>query len=571
MSGRQVKPRPKLGDVTSEILDWAPHEYPGIPGTPSTPDMSATRRLAYGLIALLLGLTSGVGTALVGINLPILQGELGLDPQQGTWISVTYAIFSVSMNLLLIKYRQQFGLTNFAKVFVAVYAVAAVGHLLTGTFLGSLILRAISGVSGAALGSLGVMYMTQALPAKYRLVTIVLGIGAMGVSLPFVWMFSPHLATLGGWQGLYAVEAGLALASLAAIYALNPPPGIQVHSFEWKDFVSFGLLASGFGLVVAAAAQGRSHWWIDAPWIGWALAGGVVLIVAGAVFEHYRTNPLVDTRWFLSFGFLNFAVTILIIRMLLSEQPFGSTGLLTTLGFGPEQFFDLYAVVLVGAVLGVLVSAWLVNLSPMTVMLQIPLSLACIAIGAFIDAHASAATHPSNLYFSQFLLGFASSMFIGAAVIFGIFQLMQRGLGSVITFAVAVGVSQTLGGQVGAALLSTFQAMRAQHHLAYLTEGLVAADPQTASMLQMYGGAYGAAIADPALRQAQGLSTFAQQVIQQANILAFNDAFWLLGWASVALLVVNVLTIAHMAVQSRKQKAAQSSQGAGQAAGAVAL
>lgn len=570
MWGRGDRPRPKLGDVTSEILDWGPHEYPAIPGTPSTPDMSARRRLAYGLVGLLLGITSGVGVALVGVNLSVIQGELGLEPRQATWLSAIYVIFNVSMNLLLIKYRQQYGLTNFAKVFVAVYAVAAVGHLLTGSFLGSLMVRAISGVAAAAFSALGVMYMTQALPAKYRLVTIVLGIGTMGVSLPLVWMLSPHLVTLGGWQGLYAAEAGLALASLAAVYVLNPPPGIQVHSFEWKDFVSFGLIAPGFGFLVAAISQGRSYWWTDTPWIGGALAVGVVLIVAGAVFEHYRTNPLIDTRWFFSLGFVNFAVTILIIRMLLSEQPFGSTGLLTTLGFGQEQFGGLYAVVLVGAVTGVLVSAWLVKLSPMSVMIQIPFSLACIAAGAFIDAHASAATHPSNLYLSQFLLGFASSMFIGAAVIFGIFQLMSRGLGSVITFAVTVGVTQTLGGQVGAALLSTFQSMRSQHHLAYLSEGLVASEPRTASMLQMYGGAYGGVISDPALGQAQGVSTFAQQVIQQANILAFNDAFWLLGWAAVIMLIVNLATIAHMAVQSRK-KAAQSPQAAGQAAGAVAL
>ncbi|MCL2894752.1 MFS transporter [Brenneria tiliae] len=541
----------RLGDVIGEIPDWKPHERPAIPGTPSTPDLPPRTRFYYGLAALLLGLTGGFGTALVGVNLSAMQGELGLEPVQGTWLSCIYVMFNVSMNLLLIKYRQQFGLTSFTKVFMLIYALAAVGHLLSDTYAGALAMRAVSGVAGAALGALAVMYMAQALPARFRLQTIILGIGASQLAMPLAWIISPSLLDYGSWQSLYALEAGFAVASLAAVYAFPLPPGIRVHAFERKDFISFGLLAPGFALLVAVVAQGRNHWWFDTAWLGWALAAAVALLGAGLAFEHRRKNPLLDTHWLFSLGFMNFAFSMLLVRMLLSEQPFGSTGLLMTLGFGAEQMRELYGVVLVATLAGVLVSAFSLLISTRLIVVQLLLSLALIAVGAFMDAHATAATHPINLYFSQALLSFSGAMFMGAAVIIGIGHLMARGLQSVVTFAVMFGVTQILGGQLGAAILSTFQAVRVQHHLSYLSEGVAIADAQSAAAVQEYGGVAGVA----------------QLANQQAGILAFNDVFLLIGSFAVLQLLINV---ADMIWQAVKRRNAPQPQPAGDNAAAAA-
>lgn len=541
----------RLGEVIGETPEWKAHERPAIPGTPATPDLPVHVRVGYGLIGLLLGLTGGFGTALVGVNLTAIQGELGLDPVQATWLSCTYVMFNVSMNLLLIKYRQQFGLTSFTKVFMVIYAVAAVGHLLSDSFAGALAMRALSGVAGAALGALAVMYMTQALPARFRLQTMILGIGASQLAMPLAWIISPSLLDYASWQSLYALEAGFAVASLAAVYALALPQGIRVHSFERKDFISFALLAPGFALLVAVIAQGRNHWWFDTAWLGWALAGAIALLGAGLAFEHRRENPLLDTHWLFSVGFFNFAFSLLLVRMLLSEQPFGSTGLLTTLGFGPEQMRALYGVVLLATLAGVLVGAFSLLISNKLVMVQLLVSLVLIAVGAFMDAHASIDTHPLNLYLSQALLSFSGAMFMGAAVIIGIGHLVARGLQSIVTFAVMFGVTQILGGQLGAAILSTFQAVRMQHHLAYLSEGVAIGDAQAAAAVQAYGGVAG----------------LAQQASQQASILAFNDVFLLIGGFAVLQLLVN---IAEMVWQSIKRKNAPPPQPAAGNASAAA-
>ena len=50
-------------------------------------------------------------------------------------------------------------------------------------------------------------------------------------------------------------------------------------------------------LLCAVLSLGRIEWWRDAAWIGWALAGSIVLVAAGSAYEHFRANPLINTRW----------------------------------------------------------------------------------------------------------------------------------------------------------------------------------------------------------------------------------------------------------------------------------
>lgn len=55
--------------------DWAPHEKPAILGSPSTPIHSAPKRVAYGIVGLLVCLTGALGNAVVTANLQNLQGS----------------------------------------------------------------------------------------------------------------------------------------------------------------------------------------------------------------------------------------------------------------------------------------------------------------------------------------------------------------------------------------------------------------------------------------------------------------------------------------------------------------
>lgn len=68
--------------------------------------------------------------------------------------------------------------------------------------------------------------------------------------------------------------------------------------FEKKRFHHLYFTGPRYGADMRSAVPGASRMvWFEAPWIGWSLATAIVLIVSAIIFEHNRTNPLLNTRW----------------------------------------------------------------------------------------------------------------------------------------------------------------------------------------------------------------------------------------------------------------------------------
>ncbi|RXD62359.1 MFS transporter, partial [Xanthomonas perforans] len=157
--------------------DWQPHERPTLPGSASTPLHPIRRRIQYGLVGVVVALTGGLSNALVTANLTYLQGTLGAYATEMAWLPAAYVMTNMSANLLLVKFRQQFGLRRFTEIFLALYALIAFAHLFVHSLSSAITVRAAHGLVGAALSSLGLYYVIQAFPSKYRLKAVVLGLG----------------------------------------------------------------------------------------------------------------------------------------------------------------------------------------------------------------------------------------------------------------------------------------------------------------------------------------------------------------------------------------------------------
>ena len=248
---------------------WQPHERPSLPGSPSTPLHPTHKRWLFALVGVLVAITGGLGNALVIANLQYLQGALGATTAEMAWLPAAYVMTNVCMNLLLVKFRQQFGLRAFTEVFLVLYALVTFGHLFVNDLSSAIAVRAAHGMVGAALSSLGLYYMIQAFPAKWRLKALVLGLGTAQLALPLARLFSEDLLQIAEWRGLYLFELGLALICLGCVFLLKLPPGDRFKTFEKLDFLTFAILASGVALLCAVLSLGRIDWWLEAPWIGW--------------------------------------------------------------------------------------------------------------------------------------------------------------------------------------------------------------------------------------------------------------------------------------------------------------
>ncbi|KPB80641.1 Transporter [Pseudomonas syringae pv. maculicola] len=505
-----------------------------MPGSPSTPLHSDARRWAFALVGVIVALTGGLGNALVVANLPYLQGALGATSQDIAWLPAAYIMTNVSMNLLLVKFRQQFGLRAFTELFLVLYALVTLAHLFVNDIDSAIAVRAAHGMVGAALSTLGLYYMIQAFPQKWRLKALVLGLGTAQLATPLARLVSEDLLQIAQWRGLYLFELGMALFSLGCVLLLKLPPGDRFKAFEKLDFLTFGLLAGGFALLCAVLSLGRIEWWLEAQWIGLASAASIVLICAGLAIEHNRSNPLLITRWLGSGAILRLGLAVILFRVVLSEQSVGAVGFLQALNMGSQQLHTLYMVMLLGSVAGLAVSALTIN--PAHLIKPLLISLAMMAVGAWMDSHSTNLTRQSNMYLSQFLLAFGGTFFLGPTLVLGISGVLANPR-NMVSFSVLFGITQNIGGLIGSAALGTFQIVREKFHSSHIVEHLTLIDPLVQARLQSYSASYSSVIADPSLRNTQVMRAMATAATREANVLAYNDVFMLISLIAVLTMI----------------------------------
>ncbi len=133
---------------------------PALLGSPSTPLHSPAKRLAYGVVGLLVCLTGALGNAVVTANLQLLQGTFAAWSTEIAWLPAVYVMTNVSINLLLVKFRQQFGLRAFTEGFLVLYVLVTFFHLFVNDLSSAMMVRAAHGMVAAALSSLGIYYGT---------------------------------------------------------------------------------------------------------------------------------------------------------------------------------------------------------------------------------------------------------------------------------------------------------------------------------------------------------------------------------------------------------------------------
>lgn len=506
--------------------EWAPDEKPMLPGSPSTPAHPTKLRLAYLAVGILVTITGGLGNALVAVNLINLQGVLGAYQTETAWLPAAYVMANASMNLLLVKFRQQFGLRLFTECFLVLYALVTLAHLFVNDLGSAIAVRAAHGMLAAAVSPLGLYYTLQGFKKEWRLKGIAISLGTAQLALPLAYIFSGDLLRIAEWRGLYMFELGLALVSLGAVLLLKLPPGDRIKAFRPTDFVTFALFAPGMALLCMVLTFGRVFWWTEQAWIGVALAVSIFLLAAAMCVEHNRANPLLNLRWLTNRSILRVALSLLLVRIVLSEQSVGAVGFLRAVGLDNNQMQSLFLCVLAATVAGIVVSALTVNVKHL--MAPQVIALVLMALGAWMDAHATNQTRVEQMYLSQSLLAFGGTLFIGPSLISMIVTVIGNP-GALISFSVLFGLTQNLGGLIGSALVGTFQIMREKFHSSTIVEGLSSLDPLVAGRIQSGAAAAGQLLADPAARTRQSLASLAASATREANILAYNDVFLMIA------------------------------------------
>ncbi len=144
------------------------------------------------MVGLLVCLTGALGNAVVTANLQLLQGTFAARSTEIARLPAVYVMTNVSINLLLVKFRQQFGLRAFTEGFLVLYVLVTFFHLFVNDLSSAMMVRAAHGMVAAALSSLGIYYRVQARPARHRLKGLTIGITGSSLAIPRRASFPPN-------------------------------------------------------------------------------------------------------------------------------------------------------------------------------------------------------------------------------------------------------------------------------------------------------------------------------------------------------------------------------------------
>jgi MFS family permease len=500
--------------LQEEAYDFAPTDRAILPGSPAHPDHALWRQVVFFLISFLLCITSNLVNGLVQVNAPALMGALGVDSSEIVSLPTVYSMTFIGMNLLLVRFRQQFGLRAFTLLGVGGCCAVMALHLVVGGFTGAVMVHAAAGVAAAPLSALAVYYMMEAMPKRATVTGAVLALGFEQLSTPFARLISTHLVDYDQWRSLYLFEFGLTAICLGAVGLFRLPANQRVDHFRPLDIVTFLLMAPGLALVCAVLGLGAALWWPDRAWFGWALALAVVLIGLALKVESGREHPLLDLKWLTAPTLIRFAVVIVVTRIVLGEQT-SATGFLGLMGVNNDELHAFAGVLLACTFAGAILAGLVFRPNRITELCALAIGL--VAVAAFHDSHATNLVRAPQFFVSQGLIAFATALFMGPAVVFGIGRVIKAGGGPLASFLVLFTSTQNLGGLGGGALLQTFQILREKANSAEIASTVSAIDAATADRI-----AHG------------GLGALQAAATREANVLAYNNTFLLVAVLAAA-------------------------------------
>ena len=544
----QPHDKPSLIEETVEAAEEpAPQAPPAPPLPPAKPFLLSA---AFVCASLLMWITQGIGLNMVAVNIPQLQGGLGATTAETTWLLAAYMAPNVSLTLFLMKIRTQYGLRLFTELGLLAFVLVTSLHWFIHDLNSALIVRFFSGAAASPMSTLGFFYMLEAFPPSKKMSWgLCLALTCTTIGAPLARIISPSLLGIGLWPQLYMLEIGLALMCFATVYTLKLTPIPHQKVLEKLDFISYPLIALGFGLLAMMLVVGRLYWWLEAPWIGVCLAVAFGALALAAAIEFNRENPLLNIRWLTSRQTLTFAGMLLVFRLVLSEQTAGATGMFQALGIYNEQSTGLYWVLIASSVMGGIICAMVIRPGREAYIYTVALLL--IMSGAFMDGHANNLTRPEMMYLSQAMISFGGALFLPPAMAAGLVSALKNGPTYITSFIVVFIFTQSVGGLFGSAVFGSFVTWRQQHHMRALYDQIVMTDPLVAQRIAQLSASVSKVIIDPAYVKAEGAALLGQQIVKEATVLSYNDLFLLVS--AIAAMTLAILIIRRVVVPALYQ------------------
>ena len=482
--------------------------------------------LVLGTISLSLATFMNVlDTSIANVSLSAIAGDLGVSPEQGTWVITSFAVANAISLPLTGWLTQRYGQVRLFTASVLLFVLASLACGLAPSIELLIFFRIVQGAVAGPMIPLSQTLLLASYPKEKA-----------GTALA-MWSMTTLVAPvagplLGGW-----ITDNM---SWPWIFYINIPVGLAAAAVTWMiyrsretatrklpiDAVGLGLLVVWVGALQVMLDKGKDLDWFHS---GMIVALAVVAALGLALFivwELTDEHPVVDLRLFkrrnftmgalaLSLGYGVFFGNVVLLPLWL-QQYMGYTATLAGMALAPVGLLAVILSPVVGK-----------NVSRMDPRILATVAFVIFGLVMFMRSHFNTQVDLATIMVPTVIQGAAMAFFFIPLVTLTLSGTSPQQLPA------ASGLSnfaRITAGAFGTSISTTLWDHRATLHHAHLAEKLTAYDPTTTqalSNLQASG-----------MTPEQAMTAINRLMDQQAALLSATDIFYASAILFIALVAV---------------------------------
>jgi MFS transporter, DHA2 family, multidrug resistance protein len=493
-----------------------PAELPPLSGMP----------LAIGTVALSLAVFMNVlDTSIANVSIPAIAGDLGVSPDQGTWVITSFGVANAISLPLTGWLTRRFGQVKLFMSAVILFVISSFLCALAPN-IGLLILCRI--MQGAVAGPM-IPLSQSLLLSSYPKSKSGTALGMWSITTLVAPVVGP---VLGGWitdniswPWIFYINIPVGLVAGVAtwiIYRKRETPTAKIPI----DKVGLGLLVLWVGAMQILLDKGKDLDWFNSGQIVTLAVAAVVGFAFFLVWELTEEHPVVDLTLFKGRNFTVSTVAMLlayglffgnvVLLPLWLQQYMGYTATLAGLVLAPVGFLAIFTTPFVGRLSN--------KIDP---RVFVTFAFIVFAIVLFMRAHFNTDATIGVLLVPTLIQGLAMATFFIPLIALGLSGLPPERIPSA---SGLINFARITAGSFGTSITTTLWDRRATLHHAQLVEHLTQSDPVAAQALSnLHAGGLG---------PDQSYALMNRLVDQQAFMLSADDIFYVSGLLFIALIVL---------------------------------
>jgi len=505
---------------------------PEEPVPPAQPAHPAVNPWIVAVAVMLSTFMEVLDTTVVNVSLPHIAGSLSATIDEATWTLTSYLVSNAIILPLTGWLSNFFGRKRMLMLSVTGFTVSSFLCGLAPSLPFLVVCRVAQGACGGGLQPISQAVLLESFKPEDRGKAM----GFWGLGIVVAPLLGP---VLGGWltdsyswRWVFYINVPIGLASLVMTRLFVFDPAYIRRVSSRIDYWGIGMLAVGIGMLQLVLDKGQEKDWFGTAWITVATVLAVVALASFILHELFTKEPVVNLRVFKNrtystgvflmsmLGVGLYGTTVLIPLVL--QTLLGYPALRAGIAMAPRGLGSFIAMPVVGLIMA--------KFDPRK-LLTVGMIVCALTLFQFSRLNLSAGYW--DFFWPQFEMGLALGLVFVPLTTISMSPIPKETMGNATSLFNLV---RNLGGSVGISAVSTIELRRAQANINTLGEHV---NPYNHAARQMLSGLqhmFMSKGADMVTATHRASEAVFRLVMQQANMLAYNTVFRLLGGLFVFLI-----------------------------------